>query len=240
VGVGDVVVEGVGRHPQGLRVLRGLGPHVVAVEAVEGGVEVASVEEDGLPAVMRGGGGPGARGLDQDHPGAKSPEIRPREHLPLVPLDVDGEEVDGPGDVALAEGRQRGHRHREDPVGVAIAGVVLRLLLGERGEPPVLDRELVERQRPLLAGDPDVDADVPGSPPGDAAVGGGRRLHVEPAPAPVVEVLGQRAAHRVVGPHVDVKPVALVPEDAPQQHVLSVLGVGDHRHQERSREELDR
>src|SRR5690606_33767363 len=55
-------------------------------------------------------------------------------------------------------------------------------------------------------------------------------LDVDPGPAEVVEVLGDRRGHRVVRADVDVESLALVTEYTAQEDVFAVLRVGDHRH----------
>ena len=195
---------------------------VVAIDAVEGGVQVAGVDQEWGPALV-------AVCLGDDDARPEAGPVRPLDHSEFVIFGVDLEEVDGAIEhVALAEGLQGGDRDHAglnaDAFGGELGGVV-----GVEGRPFRAIGGLVEREGAVVVGQAEVEVHVVRSVGDEPRVGGGERLDVDPGPAAIREVACHRVVHGVARADVDVVARRLGREEAVQTHVFGVLGVGnDH------------
>jgi hypothetical protein len=194
------------------------------VDAVVEHLEVVGGQHLVFP-LLRGGG------LDDHDPGAVALPVGALDDLVLEALDVDLEEVDrSVGGVLVEDGGQRGDRHVDGVHGHVLGPVLRRQALVERGQAGVVD-DVVELQVAGLEAHGRPEVDVAGPVGGDLLGQVGEGLDVDPAPAGLVEVLGDRVDDRVVGADVDVE--ALVGVDRrqgpPEDDVLRVLCVREHR-----------
>ena len=160
------------------------------------------------------------RGLNACH----SP---PLDHVPLVSLDVDLEEVDRHVAQRQRDLRERGHRHRDgggyDAQGGRESLVEFVVAGREARVAPLVEGHTAHR-----GADGHVEVGVAGSLLDKLAVEAGDRLDVHARPALVVEVLGHRVDDGVVAADVDVAAPLDHVEHAVKDHILEVLCVGDH------------
>ena len=195
--------------------------HIKPVDPVEQGEVIPGVEEQRVPGLI-------PVGLGDDDSRAVLLPVAPFKNLALVPLDIHFEEVDGDAgrNVLVADLGER--LDLDDPLDdVSLAGAEVA------GQERLVDRpasagSLEDRHRPVAIRKADVQVDV-------AVAGAPKhlercrvRLDVDPAPASVVKVLGDRMFDGVIGTDVDIETSGVEVKGPLDHHIFKVIGVRRH------------